>query len=436
MEVYQLFLRYRAMALSFIIVCLVSFLFPVQVYGHSSPVSYSPAPDSQLGEPPQEVSIQFQSEIDGSLFTLQVINEQKQEVSNQPAALDSSQTILTVGLPPLSEGTYTVKYSVVAKDGHPQQDSYKFSVLSSGSSKNTAGPTPSPSITNNHGLESHHAVPASNNKGSSSGIPYMEILIYLIRVLYYFGLLWITGWITWKYILQRQGKTMPGKYQQWGLVAQMFFLLGLVSMILIQIIDITDSGIAIKSEIPFTSAFGFIWMGMFILSLSGVFLLLKSKWIDMLWLFSILILSGAEGHSADFEPVILYIILDAVHLAVASIWCSGLVFIMLFWKNQRLHVYDFLPLYSKYALFSFILLIVTGSLLSIISLPDIQSLFNTQWGWMLLCKLMLVIVIGGVGGSIRKKMKKAVNGQLKWLLIVDFILMLLIIGVVSILTYI
>ena len=431
-----MFLRYRVIVSSFIIVCLASFLFPVQVFGHSDPVFFSPAPNSKLEESPAEVSIQFQSKIDASLFTLQVINEEQQVISNQPATLDSSQTILTISLPPLSDGTYTVKYSVVAKDGHPQQDSYNFSIITSESSHEVPGFTPSSPISNPHTPESHHGSPVPETDGSSNNIAFIDMLIYLIRGLYYFGLLWITGWIIWKYLLQKEEKMVPVKYQQWGLVAQMFFLLGLLSMILVQIIGITDSGIAIKSEIPLTSVFGSIWIVVLAISLLGVFVLFKSKGIDMLWLLSILILSGLEGHSTDFEPVIIFVILDAVHLAVASIWCSGLIFIMLFWKKQRLHVYDFLPLYSKYALFSFILLLVTGSLLSIISLPDIHSLFNTQWGWMLLCKLILVIFIGIVGGTIRKKMKTSVNDQLKLLLIFDFILMLLIIGVVSVLTYI
>jgi len=436
MEVYRLFLRYRIMVSSFITLCLLAFLLPIQVFGHSSPASYNPAPNSKLEKSPSEVIIQFQGEIDDSLFALQVFNEEQQEVSIQPATLDSSQKVLTISLPSLSDGTYTVKYSIVAKDGHPQQDSYNFSVLTSESDKDPPESNPSPPVLNPHTPENHHDVSNPDTGGSASKNAYIDILIYLIRCLYYFGLLWITGWIIWKHLLQRKGKIIPVKYHQWGIVAQMVYLLGLVSMILVQIIDITDSGIVIKPEIPLTSAFGFIWIAMFVLSLLGVFLLFKSKILDMIWLFLILMLSGVEGHSADFEPVIIYVILDAVHLAAAAIWCSGLIFILLFWRKQRLHVYDFLPLFSKYALTSFILLTLSGSLLSVILLSDIHALFNTQWGLVLLCKLVLVIFIAIVGGTVRKKLKKSLNNRLKWLLIFDFILMLLIIGVVSVLTYI
>lgn len=402
---------------------------------HSIPTSYNPAPNSVLEQSPENVTIIFNSKIENNLFSLKVFNAQQQEVTEQDALLDSSQKELSVTLPQLSNGIYTVKFNVVSSDGHPVQDSYSFSVqtpqLDQPSSviPNKNWNTPAPDI-DTLDLNQPSSESAVNN------FSLYNLFIYLIRGFYYFGLLWIVGWLFWKFTLTTKGKTIPENYEQWGIIAQMVHLFGLTSMILVQIIDITDSGLMFNPEIPITSIFGLTWIGSFILSLLGFIFLFKSKWIDVIWLLSILMLKGLNGHSSDFEPMSLIIGLNTVHLIGAAIWCSGLIFIMVYWKKQRVHVNEFLPIFSNYAFLSLVIMMISGTVLSIIYLPDIHSLFYTQWGLMLLFKIILVITVAFVGLSIRKRMKVTFNNRLKKFLIIDFILMVLIIGLVSILTYI
>ena len=402
---------------------------------HSIPTSYTPAPNSVLEQSPEKVTIIFNSKIEKNLYSLKVFNDQQQEVTEQDALLDASQKELSVALPHLSNGIYTVKYDVVSSDGHPVQDSYSFSIQTPQSGQpSTAIPNkemnpPAPDI----------RTPDLNQPSSETAVnnfSFYNLFIYLVRGFYYFGLLWIVGWLFWKFTLTKKGKTITQNYKQWGIIAQMVHLFGLTSMILVQIIDISDSGLMFNPDIPITSIFGLTWIGSFILSLVGFIILFKSKWIDLIWLLSILVLKGLNGHSSEFEPMSLILGLNTVHLIGASIWCSGLIFIMVYWKKQRVHVNDFLPIFSYYAFLSLVIMMISGTALSIIYLPDIHSLFYTQWGWMLLSKIILVISVAFVGLSIRKKMKITFNNRLEKLLLLDFILMVLIIGLVSILTYI
>ncbi|MGM9927740.1 MAG: copper resistance CopC/CopD family protein [Bacillus sp. (in: firmicutes)] len=401
--------QYKALFSCILTICLLSITF--HVFGHSSPISSSPAPNSKLKQPPTHVIIKFDSEIDDNLYSLKVYNEQQEEVTVQQGVLDSTQTELSVPLSHLPDGYYTVKYNVVAKDGHPLQGTYAFSV----------------GIVQ---LNSIATEPTMKNFDSTS------LIMYIIRALYYFGLLWIVGWVVWSILLSQKGKAVPQKFTQWGFIAQMIHLFGLVSMILVQIIDITDSGWAFNPEISLTSVFGLSWVGSLCLSLLGVILLFRSIWIDLLWLLVLLILKGLNGHSSDFEPVSLIVGLNTLHLVGASLWCAGLIFIIVYWKKQRLHVYEFLPLFSHYALLSFIVLALSGTALSIIYLPNFHALFSTEWGWILVAKIILVLFVAIVGAIIRKKMKTTLNGRLKVFLLLDFILMVLIIGIVSVLTYI
>ncbi len=72
-----------------------------------------------------------------------------------------------------------------------------------------------------------------------------------------------------------------------------------------------------------------------------------------------------------FDPWIVTVLLDIIHLLAASIWAGGLLYILVYWKKQREHVQQFLSLFSKVALVSILVLIVTGVASTFIFLPQV-----------------------------------------------------------------
>jgi copper transport protein len=396
----------------FLFILAFSFLFfPMKVFGHSTAISMSPTPNSNLENSPDTVTIEFQSEIDEHLYSLQVLNEKQQEVTQQKAVLSKNKKELTLLLPLLSPGEYMVTYNVIsANDGHRLQETYMFSI--------------------GKVVEGKSVVP------SKSSFQYGDITIYLIRILYYFGLLWIIGWVFWKMIMKWKGRQLPKEFEHWGFIAQIVHLMGLICMILLQIIDITNSGLTFSPQIPLNSIYAFAWIGLLCLSIIGFVSLFRTQWFDLGWILIIAIFKGVNSHSYESEPAYLLIGLDLIHLVCASIWCSGIIFALVFWKKQRLYVNDFLPLFSQFALISFSTLILTGTILTIFLLPNPMALFTTPWGFILLIKLIFVLLISFVAFKIREVMKLKLNHGIKILLTLDFFFLIALIILISVLTYV
>jgi copper transport protein len=392
------------------IIAFAFLLFPMKVLGHSTAVSISPAPNSNLEVSPDRVTIEFQSEIDEHLYALQVLNDKQQEVTLEKAVVSNNKKELTLLLPRLSPGVYTVTYNIItAYDGHRLQETYQFSIGKI--------------------VEGKSVVPSKNS------FQYGDITIYLIRIVYYFGLLWIIGWVFWKVITKRKNIPLPKKFEHWGFIAQIVHLMGLISMILLQIIDITNSGLTFSPQIPLNSIYAFAWIGLLCLSIIGFVSLFKSQWFDVGWILLIALFKGVNSHSFESEPALLLMGLDLIHLVCASIWCSGIIFALVFWKKQRLYVNDFLPLFSQFALISFSTLLLTGTILTIFLLPNPLSLFTTPWGFILLVKLIIVLLISFAALKIKEAIKLKLNHGIKLLLTLDFFFLIALMILISVLTY-
>nr|WP_290443436.1 copper resistance protein CopC [Sporolactobacillus kofuensis] len=396
--------------------------FPIIVYGHSSAISIDPGPNRYLDKSPTQVTITFRHEIDEHLFTLNVFDSNHKDVTKGDPVISNHGTKLMVKLLKLTNGEYTVKYNVIsANDGHHQEDTYSFSIGNS-SPKKEVQPVGHSSST--HKIEPDEIKLSTNNFG-----------INVFRGFYYLGLLWTIGWVFWGVVLLRQRKTLPKGFERWGITAQMVHLMGLTCMILMQFTNFTESGLMFRPEIPLTSLYALTWMGSLSLSIVGFVLLFKSKWIDALWILLIVMFKALNGHPSEFDLGFVFTVADSIHLIGASIWCSGLIYIMVFWRKQRLHVHTFLPMFSVFAFGSFVALFLTGTMLTIGLLSEPYALFTTVWGATLLIKLTLVIAIVLIGVWIRKVLKSKNGNQIKLLLTLDSILMVTIIAVVSVLTY-
>ena len=102
-----------------------------------------------------------------------------------------------------------------------------------------------------------------------------------------------------------------------------------------------------------------------------------------------------------FEPRIVTVLIDIIHLLAAAIWAGGLLYILVYWKKQRGHVQQFLLIFSKVALVSILVLIVTGVASTLIFLPQVHYLLYTQWGILLLIKVALVLLVIVIAGILR-----------------------------------
>lgn len=402
------------------------------VSGHAFVTGESPAPNSILETPPKEVKITFNSKVEKD-FSIKLMNENQQEITPLNSEITTDQKEIKLQLPTLECGNYIVEYYVVSSnDGHPVQGSFTFQVK-----------PPQQLHTNEETkLDTDKIeVTPSENEGASneqtiqkSSINASEIVIYMLRAIYYIGLLALIGWVIGWRIVQMHANELKKTYLFWGVILQMVHLVGVISIILVQLNIFTTNGLSLHLDFSFETTFIFGWFGSLLVALIGFVCLFRKYWFDYLWIAVIVVFKSVNGHSLEFEPAYLLVSINSIHLLAASIWAGGLLFMIVFWRKHKLYVKSFLPVFSTYAFYSFVLLAITGTFTTIMFLPSVDYLF-TPWGIVLLTKILLILLVLFIAMTIRSKSKHGNITDLEGWLKFDFYCMIAILIVVAILTY-
>ncbi|MFY1662424.1 copper resistance CopC family protein [Micromonospora sp. WMMD1274] len=103
---------------------------------HNSLQEATPARDARLTAAPTQVTLRFLQRLNPSFTTITVSDAGQRTVPTSAPAVDGATGTVTID-EPLGNGTYTVAYRVVSRDGHPVQGSYRFTVA------DPAAPAPS-----------------------------------------------------------------------------------------------------------------------------------------------------------------------------------------------------------------------------------------------------------------------------------------------------
>ncbi|WP_433493470.1 copper resistance CopC family protein [Micromonospora sp. CA-248089] len=103
---------------------------------HNSLQEATPARDARLTAAPTQVTLRFMQGLNPSFTTITVSDAGQRKVPTSAPAVDGATGTVTID-EPLGNGTYTVAYRVVSRDGHPVQGSYRFTVA------DPAAPAPS-----------------------------------------------------------------------------------------------------------------------------------------------------------------------------------------------------------------------------------------------------------------------------------------------------
>ncbi|SOC37486.1 copper resistance CopC/CopD family protein [Ureibacillus acetophenoni] len=378
----------------------------------------SPQPNSHNETAPSEVILKFNSEVEEN-FTIKVYDENYQEVGSHSPQITDDNKEISVQLPSLADGIYKIEYYFISSnDGHALQGDFFILVGTD---------------TDSYVSAEGNAFGSSNSNNELSNMNVLEIIIFALKAMYYIGFVLLIGWIIWWQTVQHYSNDLRRKFVLWGLVFQMLHLVGLISMILIQVDIFTSKGLFFTPNFPFDTNFGSFWLVSLVLSLIGFLCLFKNRWIDILWITILVLCKSLNGHASTFDFTLITVPFNSLHLIAAAIWAGGLAFIVLFWKKQKLYVMSFLPTFSTYALISFILMAVSGSIVTLIYSPDFFLLSN-DWSRILLVKILVVAIVILFAAFIRKKIKDSNQSLGKWL-VLDFSLMIIILIIVSILTY-
>jgi methionine-rich copper-binding protein CopC len=106
---------------------------PMAAGAHSFPEKESPSAGQSVSAPPSEVVIDFDAPIEKLFAKLEVAGtDGKDEAAGSPQVSDDGRR-LSVKVPALKPGDYTVKWAVVCIDTHHTEGSYSFTVANGGS---------------------------------------------------------------------------------------------------------------------------------------------------------------------------------------------------------------------------------------------------------------------------------------------------------------
>lgn len=107
-------------------------LAPATGWGHASLVRSSPARRAVLSAPPARVQLWFSEQLEAPFSRLSVWDARGTQVDLRDIRVDSDDRgRLSVGLPDLPAGTYTVRFRVLSVDGHVVESQFAFTIQGS-----------------------------------------------------------------------------------------------------------------------------------------------------------------------------------------------------------------------------------------------------------------------------------------------------------------
>jgi copper transport protein len=438
---------------------------------HTKLASSQPAPDETLQAPPLEIRLTFSGKLEDAVHTLKLFNGTGEQIELGEPVVGAGSKEISVPLPELSGGTYTVAFRVLSADGHPMEGSYKFMVEAAEPAPvpetepiepaepapGEAAPAPveeepapaapdehvheNPADSAEHTGHTDHADTGEHEEHAggqaSEGAPAFPWgSMYVANILYYFTALPLIGWALWSAIYgwreEERKKRLTVGYWLQGLHLIAFLLLAVV-----QWFDIAAGAAATPFlEILRNTDLGRSWLFTTLLSLAGFALLLRNRYVDAVWALLLIAAKTLRGHAGLAENAAVTRLFDGIHLGAASLWVGGLLALILAVRANKQLFREFTTRFSAIALGSIIVLAVTGAAQALWIAGSLAVILNTDWGLLLLIKLILIVLVIPVAFLLRRSFRASNDGSFRGWLRTDALLLAGIITATGLLTHV
>lgn len=122
-----------------------------------------------------------------------------------------------------------------------------------------------------------------------------------------------------------------------------------------------------------------------------------------------------DGHTRTVEPLWLLVSADAVHVAAAAAWFGGLVVLVAALRERSLDddpvaAAGLVSRYSAVAVGSVVAVTLAGSAMSWALVRQPRALTSTAYGWTLVAKLVLALIVIAIGVLNNRRLVPAVAG--------------------------
>lgn len=104
-------------------------LVPAAAFAHGKLESAVPASGSTVDVAPDALRLTFNEDLESTFSTIKVTDASGAPVGKEKAKVDpSNRRVLTLAVPRLSSGSYSVQWAVMTKDAHKTKGTYTFKV--------------------------------------------------------------------------------------------------------------------------------------------------------------------------------------------------------------------------------------------------------------------------------------------------------------------
>ncbi len=369
-------------AFSLAIMALIGFASPSSA--HAVLESSSPAANSTVAAAPEQIVLQFNGEVKFSAQQPRLLDSQAVGITTGTATLSDAGKRITIPIPKLKVGTYTVVWRVLSTDGHPLPGSLVFNVGS-------------PSTTNHVG----HISGESTSKA-------VGIFMGVLRTIGFAAFTTAVGSLLFVAVCVPH---LAGTRRAQMLTALSLFVLGLAAIAqCFGLHPFTNGGSVgdIASFKHFRDSLeldhGKALVIRFGLALVGILLFSRHRLRGKRLLGLLLVGTWVAGLAATFAYIghprsgrwqTLAILLDGVHLVAASAWVGGLfalIVLVLIDKSSTEH-HAAAVKFGKIAATSVVVVVLTGSIQAIRQMTSITDFWQETYGRLLGVKLIAVGLI-------------------------------------------
>ncbi|MGW3898326.1 copper resistance CopC/CopD family protein [Micromonospora profundi] len=359
----------------------------------------SPAASSVVPSGPAEVVLTFSEAVRKVPGKIRVVAPDGSRADRGEPSFDGG--VVTIPVDPSGErGTYLVSFRVISADSHPVSGAFTYSV----------------------GAPSAAPVDAGDD---SRADPVVSTAVKVARFLGYAGLVLLVGPVLvlaalWPSRLSRRGPSRLA-WTGLGLVA-----VATVADLWLQVPYTAGGGLFEVTGEGFSSVLGSTFGAAHLVRLgllaASAFLLrpLLARPVGRADAIILAVLGGAAlltwplaGHAAASPAPAVSVVVDAVHLGSMAVWLGGLLMLVVFLLRQadERELGAILPIWSRWAALAVSALLLGGIVQALIEVGNLEALFATTYGRLLLAKVGLFAVVIAVAAYSRQLVRRRTAAQ-------------------------
>lgn len=377
----------------------VVFLPATGVGAHATMVETSPVDGAKLESTPREVTVAFDEPVHFSVAPVRVFDSSGSRVDGGEAGYGDSENVLAVSLPPnVDDGIYVVTWQAVSLDSHPVSGAFVFQVGES------VGGSDASTIV--------EVIDGSGGRG-------FDVAADLVRWVTYLGALVGVG----SALLGTLISVSPRTIQHLIRLVRISALLGvLASLAQIPLYASVSTGLGFEAWSHASALGGAVTSPVGISSgvriaalaaLAGV--VGRSPAATWLAGATAVIAELLSGHTLTSDPRVLMLAADVVHVTAAAVWFGGLVaLIVVLVSGETAHRQaGVVARFSALAGWAVAALAAAGLVMAWIEVRSVSALTSTGYGWTLVAKVGVAVLVLVVAVYNRRVLVPAVtsNGQ-------------------------